>query len=212
MFRNLEHALLNCVSKLKSLTTAQRAVLTAVVLSVGVAVVAVVALNFPSPSHQGYMPDQPIPFSHKLHAGELKMDCRYCHTNAYKSVHATVPPLSVCMNCHRVVKTDSPHIQKIKENFEKGIPIQWVRIHELPDHAHFNHLPHVKAGVRCQTCHGEIQTMDKVYQAEPLNMGWCKDCHEGQTTPMSVLRTMYPGDEEPEGKPVAPLNCSTCHY
>ncbi len=186
------------------------AVLAAVFLIPAIAY-AVVTM-FPSASNQGYSPEQPIPYSHKLHAGQYKMECMYCHVTADKSAHASVPQAQICMNCHKVVKTDSPWIQKLTKAYNEGIPIQWVRIHELPDHAHFVHSRHVTAGVSCQTCHGPIQEMERVYQYAPLNMGWCLDCHRGRTTPRSVLAKYYPNDPDARGKPVAPINCSTCHY
>lgn len=165
----------------------------------------------PSATNQGYAPEQPIPFSHKLHAGDNKIPCQYCHTNVERSRHATVPALNVCMNCHRVVKTESPYIQKITQAYNEGKPIEWVRVHELPDFAYFPHKRHIAAGLQCQTCHGEVQTMEKVYQAQPLTMGWCMSCHRGQTTPKQVLQKFYPGMKNPHG-PVAAINCSTCHF
>ena len=168
---------------------------------------------FPRPSSQneGYAPVQPIPYSHRLHAGAMKIDCRYCHTGAYKSVHAGIPSLNVCMNCHSVVRVDSPHIQKLRQAFIDGKPIEWVRVHELPDHARFNHKRHVLKGVTCETCHGNVKEMDVITQKQPLTMGWCLGCHRGQTTPKKILMETYPGVKDPVG-PVAPFNCSTCHY
>lgn len=166
---------------------------------------------FPSASNQGYAPKQPIPFSHKLHAGQNKIACNYCHTGVEKSAHATVPALNVCMNCHTVVKGDSPHIQKLKKAYTEGKPIEWVRIHELPDFTRFNHSRHIAKNVSCETCHGKVQEMDVVYQAKPLTMGWCINCHRGEIAPKNVLATVYPGVKDPKG-PVAPTSCSTCHY
>lgn len=166
---------------------------------------------FPSASNQGYMPEQPIPFSHKLHAGQYKMACTYCHSNAERSSHATIPPVATCMNCHSVVKTNSPHIQKIKKAYDEGRAIEWVRIHELPDHAHFPHHRHLNKGISCQTCHGPIEEMDRVYQYSPLNMGWCLNCHKGESAPKHVLRSTYPDAAQPKG-PVASISCSVCHY
>lgn len=193
-----------------------------VIVGVAVAILMVGAVfwNFPSASNQGYSPEQPIPYSHKLHAGQYKIACLYCHTNAERSAHATVPPLSICMNCHSIVKGDSPYIQTMKKAFAEGRPIEWVRVHELPDHVRFVHSRHVKAGVSCQTCHGPIQEMERVYQYAPMTMGWCMECHRGQTTPKNVLKAMYPaipgkpsvdGIQEPHG-PAASVNCNTCHY
>lgn len=143
--------------------------------------------------NEGYQPEQPIPYSHALHAGTYKVPCMYCHTNADRSRHATVPGLGICMNCHKVVKPDSPHIQKMREMWERGEQIPWVRVHMLPDFVAFNHTPHVRKGVACQTCHGPIETMEVVKQHASLSMGWCVDCHR-----------------KPENN--APINCSTCHY
>ena len=167
---------------------------------------------FPTADNSGYQPTQPIPFSHKLHAGTNKIDCKYCHVGATKSRHASVPAMNICMNCHQVVKLDSPHIQKLREHYSSGKPIEWVRVHELPDFVYFSHRPHVSNGVSCETCHGDVQSMDKVYQAQPLTMGWCVQCHRGETTPRKVLAKIHPDKEDPRGHHVAPLNCSTCHY
>lgn len=143
--------------------------------------------------NQGYEPDQPIPFSHKLHAGQYKIDCKYCHTGVDKSRHASVPSLNVCMNCHMVVKTDSPWIKEITKHYYDNTPVAWQKVHLLPDHVKFNHASHIKAGKDCTTCHGNVQEMEKIKQVQSLSMGWCVNCHR-----------------QPENK--APLNCSTCHY
>ena len=169
-----------------------------------------VASVFPTASNEGYAPAQPIPYSHRLHAGELKIPCLYCHSGAEKSKHASIPALNVCMNCHRVVKTDSPYIKQITQAYVEGKPIEWVRVHELPDYVYFPHKRHVAKGVSCQTCHGQVQEMDRVSQHAPLTMGWCMECHRGQTTPKNVLQKIYPSMKDPHG-PVAPVNCSTCH-
>lgn len=176
---------------------------------------AVLFLTFPDASNQGYAPEQPIPYSHKLHAGTLKIDCKYCHSDVEKSRHAGVPPLGVCMNCHSVVKTESPYVQKMKKHFDEGKPIEWVRIHELPDFTYFPHKRHVAKGLACQTCHGPIQEMERVYQFAPLTMGWCMDCHRGVTTPKNVATRIRseakdPRDALPPGH-VAAVNCTTCH-
>jgi hypothetical protein len=155
---------------------------------------------------KGYQPDQPIYFSHKVHAGINQINCQYCHTAVTESKHATIPSVNICMNCHKVVNeyvkgpklydedgneiNGTREIQKLYEyaNYKPGPgvtwdansakPIEWVKIHNLPDHVYFNHAQHVKAGkVQCQTCHGNIQEMDKVEQASELSMGWCVNCH-----------------------------------
>lgn len=130
---------------------------------------------------QGYQPTQPIAFSHKLHAGENQINCAYCHTSVYKSKSANIPSANICMNCHSQIKTESPEIKKIYRAIERKQPIQWVRVHNLPDLAYFNHSQHTQVGgVECQTCHGPIQNMEVVYQYSPLTMGWCINCHREQ--------------------------------
>lgn len=149
----------------------------------------------PTGYNNGYAPEQPIPYSHKLHAGTLKIPCMYCHVNVDKGRHASVPALSVCMNCHSQVrkisgaKEDSPHIKKLVEAYETGHPIQWVKVHMLPDFVFFNHQRHVKRGVACQTCHGDVQSMDRVEQVESLSMGWCVNCHRKPENNVSTTCT-----------------------
>lgn len=143
--------------------------------------------------NKGYTPDQPIPFDHSVHVGQNKIQCQYCHNQVERSPHSNIPALSTCMNCHLVVKTDSPHIQKLREAYDAGGTIEWVRVHMLPDHVKFNHAAHIAKGVNCQTCHGEVEKMQKVTQVSDLSMGWCVNCHR-----------------QPENK--APTNCSTCHH
>lgn len=141
---------------------------------------------------QGYQPTQPIKYSHALHAGTHKIDCQYCHSTAYNGKHANIPSLNTCMNCHKQIskgpKYGTEEIQKIydavgwdaynKDYTKPQKPIEWVRIHNLPDHVYFNHSQHVNAGkVQCQTCHGPIENMEEVYQYAPLSMGWCINCH-----------------------------------
>lgn len=132
-----------------------------------------------SPKHLnvGYQPKQPIPFSHALHVDNVGMDCRYCHSNVEKAAHSNIPATETCMNCHKQIKTDSPHIKKLTEHYESGEPIEWIKVHMLPDYVYFNHSAHVNVGVSCVQCHGQVNKMDVVYQAEPLSMGWCLECH-----------------------------------
>jgi hypothetical protein len=143
--------------------------------------------------NEGYAPEQPLPFDHSIHVTKNNIQCQYCHNQVERSRHSNIPALSTCMNCHIQVKTDSPHIQKLREAYDKGDSIQWVRVHMLPDFVHFNHSAHIAKGVNCQTCHGPIETMNRVSQVADLSMGWCINCHR-----------------QPENK--APLNCTTCHH
>jgi hypothetical protein len=135
--------------------------------------------------NQGYAPEQPIPFSHKLHAGDNHIPCLYCHTNVERSPHATVPALNVCMNCHSVVAVNKPNIQKLTTAYNSGKPIEWVRIHKIPDHARFDHQWHIAKGFDCAVCHGPIATMDRVYQYRRLDMGDCVTCHRENNGPVS---------------------------
>lgn len=150
-----------------------------------------------------YAPEQPVPYSHELHVGQLGLDCRYCHTTVDKAAFAAIPPLSTCMNCHTTVKPDSPAIQEIRKRyFEKdpltektsklaGKPIPWVKVHDLPDYAYFNHSAHVNKGVSCVSCHGRVDKMVVVYQAEPLSMGWCLSCHRNPAPNLRPKEDVY---------------------
>ncbi|MCZ2131680.1 MAG: cytochrome c family protein [Bacteroidetes bacterium] len=130
----------------------------------------------------GYRPTQPVPFSHKLHAGDttnggLGIKCMYCHTTAEVSAHSPVPPTSTCMNCHIAIKTESPRLQLVRDSYEKNIPIEWRRVHKLPDYVNFDHSRHIRAMIDCSSCHGKVEEMGIVSQAKMLTMGWCLDCH-----------------------------------
>ncbi|MCB9251059.1 MAG: cytochrome c3 family protein [Flavobacteriales bacterium] len=189
---------------------------------------------------QSYSPTQPINYSHKLHAGKLQIDCKYCHATVEKSKQASIPSANTCMNCHKYVTLRdrydgevSPEIAKIykaigwdSENNAyipgyKQKPIEWVRIHNLPDLAYFNHSQHVKVGkLECQTCHGPIEEMDKVYQYSSLQMNWCINCHKEKG--IDVANNKYYEDLHKrlkmEGKTVytvadnGGLECGKCHY
>lgn len=131
---------------------------------------------------QYYQPEQPIWFSHEIHATQNKIDCLYCHSSAEDSKSAGIPSINVCMNCHNQVRegkvTGTTEISKIHEAWNSGRPVEWVRIHNLPDHVYFNHSQHVNSGkLDCAECHGEVEKMDVVMQVEDLSMGWCLDCH-----------------------------------
>lgn len=172
-------------------------------------------------NNQGYRPEQPIEYSHRVHAGELAIPCLYCHPGAERSRHAGIPSPSMCMNCHRYVTATlgaireeerlaeeegrsprplvSPELEKLFNADEQAIV--WARVHRLPDFAYFDHRPHVAAGLACQRCHGPIESMDRVRQFSSLSMGWCVNCHrESSGTRLA-------------GKPVEPsLDCVTCHF
>ena len=171
--------------------------------------------------HQGYAPEQPIKFSHKLHAGQYQINCNYCHTGVYEGKGANVPSANICMNCHNAIKRESPEIQKIYKALEKDEPIQWVRVHNLPDLAYFNHSQHTNVGgLECKNCHGEIEKMEVVEQRSSLTMGWCIDCHR-QTDVNAKGNAYYDKLVEVHNKDsktplkvqnIGGLECSKCHY
>jgi hypothetical protein len=125
----------------------------------------------------GYMPKQPVPYSHAQHVGELGLDCRYCHNTVDKAAFSAVPPAQTCMNCHGNVRADSPKLVPVREAYATGEPVEWVKVHDTPDYVYFNHSAHVTRGVGCESCHGRIDQMVEVWQDQPLTMGWCLDCH-----------------------------------
>jgi mono/diheme cytochrome c family protein len=175
---------------------------------------------------QGYAPKQPIAFSHKIHAGQYEIDCKYCHTGAMKGKSATIPTVNICMNCHNQIKagttTGEVEIAKIVRAFNENKPIEWVRIHNLPDLAYFNHSQHVNVGgIECQTCHGPIQEMDVVRQHSLLTMGWCIDCHrktdiknEGNAyyDKLTELHNKAKGTSKMKVEDIGGLECAKCHY
>jgi hypothetical protein len=127
---------------------------------------------------QAYVPrEQPVQFSHKHHVGDDGIDCRYCHTSVEKSAFAGIPPTKTCMNCHSQLFADSPYLEPVRESWRTGKPIEWVRVHDLPDFAYFNHAIHVNKGVGCSTCHGRVDLMPLTFQVASLQMQWCLECH-----------------------------------
>jgi hypothetical protein len=176
-----------------------------------------------SPSHTdvGYQPIQPINYSHALHAGQMAMDCRYCHQGVEKGPHANIPTTETCMNCHAKVKVDSPEIQKLTQAHDAGMPVEWVKVHMLPDYAYFNHAAHVNAGVGCASCHGNIHKQQIVRQSEPLSMGWCLTCHRDPAPhlrPLDKVTDMYFQPTREQGEKFVeerginpPEHCSGCH-
>jgi hypothetical protein len=162
--------------------------------------------------HQNYSPEQPIAFPHKVHAGDNKIPCLYCHFGARTSRHAGIPPANVCMNCHSILEKQTTEIEKLKEAVEQQRPIQWVKIHNLPDFVYFNHSQHVLSGVACQQCHGPVESMDRVKQYSPLTMGWCLQCHrENAKVPVNDFERAVSSVAHKQ-HPAAGLDCASCHY
>jgi len=179
----------------------------------------------PNATDVGYRPQQPVPYSHALHAGQLGMDCRYCHVAVETAAQASIPSTKVCMNCHTTIFGQSEKLAQVRESYGTGEPIPWVRVHDLPDYAYFNHSAHVRRGVGCVTCHGPIDKMEVVYQAKPLSMSWCLECHrnpERYLRPVAEVPNMSyvpPGGDQlslglrlkQEYNIHASTDCSTCH-
>ncbi len=164
----------------------------------------------------GYQPDQPVPYSHALHAGELGLDCRYCHNTVERGAKAAVPPAATCMNCHTNVLPASEKLVPVRRAFAANEALSWTRVTDLPDYVYFNHSAHVVAGVGCESCHGRVDQMVKVSQVKPLTMEWCLECHRDPSShlrdPKNVTKMGYtpaPGEARKDVRP--PINCSTCH-
>lgn len=134
---------------------------------------------------------QPIAFSHQHHAGEYGIDCQFCHVYARRGPVAGIPSVQRCVGCHRTIVNDRPEIQTLLEYWENEEPIPWVRMHDLPDYVRFTHKAHVRAGVDCASCHGDVQQMDIAQQVEPLTMGWCLDCHKARQATRDCLACHY---------------------
>lgn len=150
----------------------------------------------------GYQPDQPINFSHKLHAGQMGIDCKYCHIGVNKGRHAMVPALSTCVNCHTVARRDKPEIVKLFDYYDNNKPLPWKRIHKVPDYVYFNHSVHVNKGIECAQCHGKVEKMDKVLQVESFTMSACLNCHRNAHSRFPQLK-----DQINKG----PEHCAACH-
>jgi hypothetical protein len=174
----------------------------------------------PKNTQVGYAPEQPVPYSHKLHAGELGIDCRYCHANIERSQEAMIPPTQACMGCHAIVKADSPKLAALRDSWSSGNPIAWVRVHRVADYVYFDHSVHLAAGVGCVSCHGRIDQMEVVRQDKPLNMGWCLECHrdpgpnlrpKDQITNMTWTPSTDEAVQFAENKLRGPEHCSGCH-
>jgi hypothetical protein len=194
----------------------------------GVAAAGITYYATPKYTRVGYQPVQPVPFEHSLHAGQLGIDCRYCHVGVEKSATSSIPAAQTCMNCHSIIKTQSPLLEVVRQSYATGEPVPWVKIHANPDYVYFNHSVHVNRGVSCVECHGKVNEMSVVHQDQPHSMSWCLDCHRDPTgrirEPKDVfnLDSARLADQGPEGKKKAeeyihnwkvmpPTSCSGCH-
>ncbi|HSI78654.1 MAG TPA: c-type cytochrome [Lunatimonas sp.] len=175
---------------------------------------------------QGYAPAQPIAYSHQLHAGQYEIQCQYCHTGVEIGKSANIPSANICMNCHMHIQNVggqegiSPEIAKLYDAYDNNRPIEWVRVHNLPDLAYFNHSQHVVVGgIECQTCHGPIEEMEVVYQHSALTMGWCIDCHrnteivsQGNEYYDKLVLLHADSKDALKVKDIGGLECAKCHY
>lgn len=192
----------------------------AIVLAAGYLIV-----RSPYRTQVGIVREQPVPYSHKLHVGELGLDCRYCHTAVDKSSAAGIPSTEICMNCHLQVRPDSPALAPIRDSFTTGQPIAWNRIHDLADYVYFNHSIHVNKGFGCVTCHGRVDEMPLMYRERSLLMEWCLDCHRNPARYIRPKDQVYnlawqPSESQETLGPrlvqeynvQSKINCSTCHH
>lgn len=159
----------------------------------------------PKAQRVGYMPSQPIPYDHELHVKQLGLDCRYCHSFVEHSGHANIPSSNTCWNCHQHVAKGSPKLEPLRDAMGvdvdhmplKGVdlkrikPVEWVRVHQAPDYVYFNHSAHVNRGVSCESCHGPVNEMEVVYQAESHSMGWCLECHRAPENHLRPLEEVF---------------------
>ena len=196
----------------------------AVVVGGGLATLAAWYYFSPEYTDVGYMPEQPVAYSHALHVGELGLDCRYCHSQVERSPVASVPPTQVCMNCHSLVGRDLATLEPIRRSASTGEPMRWVRIHDLPEYAYFDHSRHIKAGVGCSSCHGDVASMEVVRQVEPLSMAWCLECHRDPAPHLrpfdQITNTAWTPPEDQRERGTAfleergiapPTACTGCH-
>lgn len=174
----------------------------------------------------GYQPIQPVAFDHSRHVDQIGMDCRYCHTYVDRSEHSNIPAANTCMNCHSHIKPDVATLALVRQSYDSGEPIPWVRIHDTPDYVYFNHSVHVNRGISCVECHGQVNEMEVVYHAKELNMTFCLNCHrhpEDFIRPIDEVYNLKWKAESPEKqkemgaqfvhdwKVTPPLSCSGCH-
>lgn len=168
--------------------------------------------------------EQPVPFSHKHHVQGLGLDCRFCHSSVEESAFAGIPPTKTCMGCHSLVWKDAPMLEPVRESYRSDLPIPWTRVHDLPDFAYFDHSIHVKKGVGCTTCHGQVDEMPLMWRTQSLNMDWCLACHRDPAANVRPRERVFDVDWKPgslSGEERATLareyhlksmtDCSTCH-
>ncbi len=178
----------------------------------------------PVTTNIGYQPVQPVPFSHLQHAGDLGIDCRYCHNTVERAADAAVPPTATCMNCHTAIAPESDKLLLVRQSAADGNPVPWVRVHDLPEFVYFDHSAHVSRGVGCVSCHGRVDTMKIVRQVNTFSMSWCLECHRNPEPNLRPRDSITDMDWLPHKDPqllgtelrlsnnINPsTDCSTCH-
>jgi len=210
-----------------SVNTISRVSIVAVALAVPLLGIAGYAYNMSFGVKLNVPLEQPAPFSHKHHVADDGIDCRYCHTTVEKSAAAGMPSTQTCMTCHSQIWVDSPLLAQVRESFRTGRPIEWARVHDLPDFAFFNHSIHVRKGISCVKCHGRIDEMPLTWKTETLSMAWCLDCHRNPEKNIRPREHVFEMAWKPTEKqeemgarlvreyhvldPYQLTNCSTCH-
>ncbi len=210
----------------KSVNTVPLKVIIALAMTASAVIAGVTYYFTPQYARVGYQPAQPVSFSHAIHVEQLGMDCRYCHTFVDRSEHSNIPSTNTCMNCHSMVLADDAKLAPVRESYQSGEPIPWVKIHQTPDYVYFNHSIHVNRGVSCVECHGQVNAMEEVYHAKSLSMSFCLDCHRNPEGSIRPLERVYDLDwtaDSPQaqlqmGEDLVhqwnvnpPLSCSGCH-
>jgi hypothetical protein len=205
-------------------TVAKASIFGGIFLLGGGVALALALARSPYATRQGLPLNQPIPFSHVHHVAGIGIDCRYCHTTVEKAAVASIPPTKTCMNCHSQIWKDSPVLEPVRASFRNNTAIEWTKVNDLPDFVYFNHSAHVNKGVGCTTCHGRVDQMPLMVQAQPLTMEWCLDCHRDPAKYVrpkeEVFNVAYepPADQDVLGRKLVAeyhintrTSCSTCH-
>lgn len=211
----------------RSADTVARAVLLAMIIMPIAAIgIAYAVMWSPYITRENSTIEQPVPFSHEHHVGQLGLDCRYCHSSVERSPIASLPPTHTCMTCHSELFTSAAMLAPVRESFAEGKPIHWNRVYQLPDYVYFDHLVHITKGIGCTTCHGQVQTMPLIRQAASLRMAWCLDCHRDPTRHLRPQSKIFstdwrpPNNHDEEGRrllveyhirPEHLTDCSVCH-
>lgn len=205
-------------------TLAKLSIVLGGLVAIGALFIAGVLHRSPYYTRVGVVREQPIPFSHKHHVAGLGIDCRFCHSNVETSSFAGIPPTATCMKCHSEMWNQAPMLEPVRESFKSGKPLEWERVHDLPDYVYFDHSIHISKGVSCKTCHGRVDEMPMMWKENTLHMQWCLECHRNPEKYITDKEHVFDMEWEPHGDRVEhgkrlveeygihpKTNCSTCH-